>query len=53
MKTILQLCSTLKATLQLLSGNYTASHQYSFQPLPAYWQMSPAGREGVTHCGKN
>jgi hypothetical protein len=53
MKTINSFFSALKATIQLLSGNYNDSSKYSFQPLPSYWQMSPASREGFSYTTKN
>ena len=53
MKTTISLITNgqLKAILQLIFGATTA--KYSFQPLPSYWEMKPAGKEMMMHANKN
>ena len=52
MKTTISLITNrqLKMMLQLIFGKSSA--QYSFQPLPSYWEMKPAGREMMMHANK-
>jgi len=52
MKTTIGLLTNgqLKAILQLIFGG--APTQYSFQPLPSYWEMKPAGKEMLMHANK-